>query len=81
MTTPSSKPVTRVTVRGYTGRLLGTKARKILVTISGDLILLRQQRCRRTEYIRIPDVFELAMWSRVKSERMTALNAKRSGRK
>ena len=81
MTTPTTKKVSRVTVGEYTGRIIGTKPRKIVVTIAGYTIILRKQRCKQSEYLNIKDIYEMAAWARIRSERMTKINFSKRGRR
>lgn len=79
--TPSSKPVTRVTVVEHKSRFMGGSPRRLVVTLHGDLILIRPKGTRRTEYCRIIDVYERAVWSRVKSEMIGKINARRRAKR
>jgi hypothetical protein len=79
--TPTSKRVTRVTVREYQSRFMGSSPRRLVVTLSGDMILIRPKGTRRTEYCNILDVYERAVWSRVKSELVQKHNFKRRRRR
>lgn len=78
MTTPTDRPVTRITIDEYKSSTLGWKRRKILVTINGDTLTFRQQRCKQREYIPIVDVMEYARWRRLK-EQMPSVKRKRKG--
>ncbi len=78
--TPSSKHVTRVTDDAYASRILGTKARKIVVEIAGRYLIFRQLGTQQREYVLIVDAMERARSSRVLAERMTKLNAKRKAK-
>jgi hypothetical protein len=75
--TPTSKKVSRVTVNAHTGRLIGTKPRRIAVTISGETLIMRLYGTQQREYMNIKDVFETARWARIKSELMQKVNHKR----
>ena len=81
MTTSTTKKVSRVTVGEYTGRILGPKPRKIVITIAGDTLILRKQRCKKSEYMNIKDIYEMAAWARIRSERMTKINFKKCARR
>lgn len=70
MTTSTDKLVARVTTGKYASRIIGHKARKIVVTIlPGDTLVLRLQRTKQREYISIREVFEVARSRRVFAER------------
>ena len=80
--TPTDKQVTRVTVREYKSRLVGTKPRKIVVTIlPGDTLALRLHGTRQVEYFSIVDAFETARSRRALSERMQKINFKRRSKR
>lgn len=82
MTTPISKQVTRITTREYVGRHADARGRKLMVSLlPGDMIMVRPARTRRAEYFRISDLYDLALESRVRSERMQRINAKKRGAK
>ena len=50
------------------------RGRRIMVSLMpGDVLGLRQERCRRTEYLRLPALYDYAVKARVLGER----NAKR----
>ena len=77
--TPLTKPVARVTTRPYVGRHKDARGRTLVATLMpGDLLALRPSRTRRVEYLTLATIYELALEARVRAERMTKLNAKRS---
>jgi len=80
MTTATDKHVSRVTMRAYASRIIGQKARKIVVTIAGDTLILRLHGTQQREYMNIVDCFERARSGRVMAERFAKARAKR-GRK
>lgn len=54
------------------------RGRRIMVSLCpGDLLGLRQERCRRTEYVSLAACYDMAVKARVAAER----NAKRKGNK
>jgi hypothetical protein len=76
--TPITRKTTRVTAREYVGRYADARGRKLVVSLlPGDMLMLRPARTQRAEYIRLSDVYDIALRSRVLAERMTKLNAKR----
>ena len=77
MTTSTDKHVSRVTIRAYSSRIVGHKARKIVVTIAGDTLILRLHGTQQREYMNIVDAFERARSGRVLSERNTKRAARR----
>jgi hypothetical protein len=78
MSTTTDKKVTRVTTGSYASRIIGTKARRIVVTIMpGDTMVLRLHGTQQREYFSIKEAFETARSRRVLAERMTKINAKR----
>ena len=69
MTTSTDKKVSRVTSKTYTGKFLGWKPRKIVVTIlPGDTLVLRLQRTKQVEHISIQEVFAVARSRRIFAE-------------
>lgn len=80
--TPLKTRVTRVTVQEYRGRYSDCRGRRIVCSLlPGDMLMLRPYRTSRPEYIRLSDVYDLALRSRVLSERAQAINHKRRNRK
>ena len=78
MATSTDRKVTRVTTGEYRSRIIGLKARKIVVTIlPGDTLCLRLHGTQQREYIGIADVFERARCSRAFAERTAKRAAKR----
>jgi hypothetical protein len=76
--TSTDKKVTRVTTAAYASRIIGHKARKIVVTIiGGDTLILRLHGTRQSEYMSIKDCFERARCARLFAERTTKRAAKR----
>ena len=76
--TPIDKKTTRITARVYEGRYADARGRKLVVSLlPGDMILIRPARTQRAEYVRISDVYDMALRSRVLSERMQKINAKK----
>lgn len=76
MTTPTDRAVSRVTILEYKSANLGQKPRKIVITINGDTLTLRQQRCKQREQIDISEVMEIARWRRLK-DTMPKVSSKR----
>ena len=69
--TPLLKTIARRTINPHRGR-------RIVVTLEpGDLIGLRHERTRRTEYVPIAAIFDYAIKARVMAERA----ARKKGRK
>lgn len=66
MTTSTINGVTRVTEDEYKSAVLGQRPRKIVITIKGGTITMRQQRCKQREHIDIAEVMEIARWRRLK---------------
>jgi len=78
MTTPLAKPVLRSTTKEYVGRHKDARGRKLVVgLLPGDVLMLRPARTKRVEYIALATIYDIALESRVRSERMQRLNAKR----
>lgn len=78
MTTALTKAVARVTTRPYIGRHKDARGRTIVVTLlPGDMIALRPSRTRRVEYMNLSHIYEIALESRIRSERMQRLNFKK----
>ena len=68
--TDLNKPVRRRTIGIHRGR-------RIMVSLEpGDLLALRQERCRQVEYVPIAAIYDFAVRARVNAER----SAKRKGR-
>lgn len=68
--TDLKKPVFRRTIGLHRGR-------RIMVSLEpGDILGLRQERCRQTEYVSIAAIYDYAVKARVLAER----NAKRKGK-
>lgn len=61
--------------------LIPHRGRRIVVSLEpGDLIGLREERCRRVEYVCIAAIFDYAVKARVLSERLAKKKAKKAGR-
>lgn len=72
--TDLKKPVRRRTVGLHRGR-------RIMVSLEpGDVLGLRQERCRQTEYLSLPALYDYAVKSRVLSERAAKQKARKNGR-
>jgi len=67
MTTSTSKHVKRVTDDAYASRILGSKARRIVVKIAGEYLMFRQLGTRTWERVLIIDEIERARSQRVLS--------------
>lgn len=76
-------PTTRVTDNVYRGRYhADAGGRKLVISLlPGDMLCLRPSGTRRAEYIRISDVYDIALRSRVLSERMQKINHKKRSKK
>lgn len=80
--TPIKTKTVRITAQEYRGRYADARGRKLIVTLlPGDMLVLRPYRTSRPEYIRLSDVYDVALRSRVLSERMQKLNAKRRNKR
>lgn len=80
--TPIKSKTTRITVQEYRGRYADARGRKLIVALlPGDMLCLRPYRTSRPEYIRLTDIYDIALRARVLSERMQKINAKRRNRK
>lgn len=68
----------RVSRNEYRGRHADARGRKLVCgLLPGDLIMVRPAKTKRVEYILLTELYDLALERRVRSERMTKLNAKR----
>ena len=53
------------------------RGRRIMVSLEpGDMLGLRQERCRQTEYVSLAAIFDYAVKARVMSERAAKRKAK-----
>lgn len=76
-------PTVRITDNEYRGRYhADAGGRKLVVSLlPGDMLCLRPHGTRRAEYMRLSDVYDILLWSRVRSERMQKINHKKRSRK
>jgi hypothetical protein len=73
-----TKAVTRVSTRPYTGRFKDGRNRKLVCTLlPGDLIAIRPHRTRRIETLPLSDVYEMALWARIRAAKTAKVKAKK----
>lgn len=71
-------PTVRITNQEYRGTYADARGRKLVISLlPGDVLCIRPARTRRPEYMTLSAIYDLALRSRVLSERMTKINAKR----